>query len=734
MFSGIEKDEPSSRGLLGRFRALRSSFTEESPSSMPIAGSDSKPEPDREPKLRSKTKPLKAEPVDMTPGQPMTLGMRLRMADVSDVEAYDDVAAGDVVRHAPEMDGDSLATEVTATKPAQARQEADLPHAEPRVRTERQSGVSDRDKEDAVQPPMVDTAPAAPDEVHEVRAQADIAQRAPEFAARGLPELAAADALTFKRILTERGPDAALRINDAARREFIAVEIQAGMSIVVTTRSFHESALYATYVKDLERADIKVHEELLASADVISAIYAMDRNRSAAIVPESSRAIGTFRDVIEAAHSYGASDVHWEDRDFSSEVEVRFRVDGDLYTFRQLSKEMVRKSLAAAYQDLVQRNTNSGETFQPTAPQSAMIPLVVAADLLNLRWQSSPLVGGYDVALRMLDGNFKNPKVLLPEQMGLEESQLVIIEALGRVSGGASFVTGETGSAKSTLLRAMSFRIDRRDLRKQFAVSEPSEYPMPWLSDISITRRPDETDNEASRKYAEVIRTLMRMDPCDVTVNEIRDHVVAALVVELALTGHPIRSSLHADSLIGAVMRLVGGRLQLPVDEVASEKFLNAVSNQKLIPLLCPHCKVPAADVMPKAQLELLRSKFALDIRDMACRNFDGCEHCRRKGLFTRAGTVAAGAKGQTLAMEIYRPTPEFLDRVLVRDWRGAEKVWRNERRTGFDDPDMTGKTIYEHALYKASQGIIDPRFIDESMRTFESYRVFPDHTGAMPS
>jgi type II secretory ATPase GspE/PulE/Tfp pilus assembly ATPase PilB-like protein len=224
------------------------------------------------------------------------------------------------------------------------------------------------------------------------------------------------------------------------------------------------------------------------------------------------------------------------------------------------------------------------------------------------------------------------------------------------------------------------------------------------------------------------------MDPCDVTVNEIRDHVVAALVVELALTGHPIRSSLHADSLIGAVMRLVGGRLQLPVDEVASEKFLNAVSNQKLIPLLCAHCKVPAADVLPKAQLELLRSKFGLDTRKMACRNFDGCEHCRRKGLFTRTGKVAAGAKGQTLAMEIYRPTPEFLDRVLERDWRGAEKVWRNERRTGFDDPDMTGKTIYEHALYKASQGIIDPRFIDESMRTFESYRVFPDHAGAMPS
>jgi type II secretory ATPase GspE/PulE/Tfp pilus assembly ATPase PilB-like protein len=226
----------------------------------------------------------------------------------------------------------------------------------------------------------------------------------------------------------------------------------------------------------------------------------------------------------------------------------------------------------------------------------------------------------------------------------------------------------------------------------------------------------------------------MRMDPCDVTIGEVRDRVVAGLVVELALTGHPVRTSLHADGLIGAVMRLVGGRLQLPVDEVASEKFLNAVSNQKLIPLLCPHCKIPAADVMQAAQLDLLRAKFGLDVSRMACRNLDGCEHCRRDGLFTRSGKVAAGVKGQTLAMEIYRPAPEFLDRALARDWRGAESVWRSERVSSFGEADMTGKTIYEHALYKAVQGIIDPRFIDESMRPFASYRVFPDREGRMPA
>jgi type II secretory ATPase GspE/PulE/Tfp pilus assembly ATPase PilB-like protein len=477
-----------------------------------------------------------------------------------------------------------------------------------------------------------------------------------------------------------------------------------------------------------------VREEMVATEEVIADIYARDKSRAASAIPESSRAIGTFRDVIEAANGYGSSDVHWEYREFADEVEVRFRVNGDLYTYRKMPKSLVTRALSAAYQDLVQRNTNSGETFQPSAPQSAMIPLVAHKDMLNIRWQSTPLVGGFDVALRLLDGNFRNYKVLLPKDMGLETSQLKIVEALGNVSGGVTVLTGETGSGKTTLLRALSYLLASRDQRKQFAVNEPSEYPQPWLSDISIQRRPDETDEEANRKVAEVIRSLMRMDPDDLTVGEIRDHVIAGLVAELALTGHPVRTSLHADSTIGAVMRLAGGRLKVPMDELASEKFLNAVGNQKLVPLLCPHCKVPAEDVMPPAQLELLRTKFGLDTSKMACRDDGGCVHCRLPGLLTRDGRVAAGTKGQTLAMELFRPSPEFLEYVAKRDWRGAERAWRSERATGFGDSDMTGKTIFEHALYKAAQGLIDPRFIDEKMRTFASYRVFADRDGRMPS
>jgi type II secretory ATPase GspE/PulE/Tfp pilus assembly ATPase PilB-like protein len=555
-----------------------------------------------------------------------------------------------------------------------------------------------------------------------------------EYTAVGMPRLISADSLAdFKRILCDVGPDATLRITAAAQREFVAVDMQAGIAIVIATRAFHETALYATYLRDLERAQISVREEMVATAQVIADVYERARVRVSKHVSEDSRAIALFRDIVEAGDGYGASDVHWESRDFNPEAELRFRVDGDLYTYRHMPKDTVRRALSAAYQDLVQRNTNSGNAFQPTAPQSAMIPLALTGHTLNIRWQSAPLVGGFDVALRLLDGNFRNYSVRMPATMGLEASQLAIIDALGHASGGATILSGETGSAKSTLLRALAYLIDRRELKKQYAVSMPSEYPMPWLSDQSIARGHDETEEEARRKVATVIRTLMRMDPDDLTVAEILDSVVAGLVVELALTGHPVRTTIHADSIIGVFMRLLGDRLQLTADEVASEKFINAVGNQKLIPMLCG-CKVPAHTVMSAAKLELLRTKFGLDTSKMACRNDGGCEKCRKKGLVTRDGKVAGGTKGQTLAMELYRPTPEFLEHIAVRNWRAAEDTWRRERTAGFGEADMTGKTIYEHALYKASQGLIDPRFIDQSMKPFEVYRVMPDRDGRMPS
>ncbi|MCP3724682.1 Flp pilus assembly complex ATPase component TadA [Paraburkholderia sp. CNPSo 3272] len=742
LFGNLESNEKPRSGMMARLRAWRGSFVEESESAAPV-----------EPGFGA------TRPVRRGPGAPAgSLGAYLRDADVTDVEAFEKAGEGG----APDLHATAAATPPVV-------EDVEVRSAEPSV-VEGANGAAEaagdgqRGTEEVVRAGVPTESARAQvidahtpfDEIRESaasderRAETSEPRDTPEPAAAdghalaipdieytpvGMPRLSSAQALVdFKRILCDTTPEATLHITPEARREFVAVDMQAGLAVVIATREFHETALYATYLNDLKRAHISVREEMVATAAVIADVYDRARIRVSNHVPEGSRALALFRDVNDAAHGYGSSDVHWESRDYQSDAELRFRVDGDLYTYRRMPKATVLRALSAAYQDLVQSNTNSGNAFQPTAPQSAMIPLALATATLNLRWQSAPQMGGFDVAMRILDGNFRNYTVRMPDTMGLEESQLSIIESLGHVSGGAVLISGETGSAKSTLLRALSYMVDGRELKKQYAVSMPSEYPMPWLSDQSVPRGLDETEEDFRRKVATIIRTLMRMDPDDLTVAEILDSTIAGLVVELALTGHPVRTTIHADSIIGVFMRLLGDRLRLAADEVASDKFINAVGNQKLIPLLCQHCKKPAADVMSPAELELLRTKFGLDTSKMACRNDDGCEHCRKKGLFTRDGKVAGGTKGQTLAMELYRPTPEFLEHIVVRDWRGAEAAWRKERVAGFDSADMTGKTIYEHALYKASQGLIDPRFIDRSMKPFRVYTVLPDRDGRMPS
>ncbi|WP_321853342.1 ATPase, T2SS/T4P/T4SS family [Paraburkholderia tropica] len=763
LFGNLEGNEKPRSGMMARLRAWRGSFVEDS-ESVARAGSADPVEP-----ILGASRPVYAahSPHRGTGAPAGSLGAFLRDADVTDVDAFE-TADGRNTRRADSAEeggrptpaegamvepGDDASVPVSApacevpadiaadARGSDARDEVvdtlddeggnaataaapGLPNGE--KHNDLDTGSPDESGEEAV----ADPEPAPGSESVPPRA---IAVSNVEYAPVGIPRLTSAQALAdFKRVLCDTTSDATLRITPEARREFVAVDMQAGMAVVIATREFHETAMYATYVKDLERVHITVREEMVATADVIAGVYERARIRLSKHVPEGSRAIALFLDVMDAAQNYGASDVHWESRDYLSDAEVRFRVDGDLYTYERMPKATILRALSAVYQDLVQSNTNSGNAFQPSAAQSAMIPIALATATLNLRWQSAPQMGGFDVALRILDGNFRNCTVRMPQTMGLEASQLAIVEALGHVSGGAVLLSGETGSAKTTLLRALSYMVEDRELKKQYAVSMPSEYPLPWLSDQSVPRGLDETEEEFRRKVATIIRTLMRMDPDDLTIAEILDSTIAGLVVELALTGHPVRSTIHADSIIGVFMRLMGDRLMLAADEVASDKFINAVGNQKLIPMLCPHCRKPAAEVMSADSLELLRTKFGLDTSKMACRNDDGCEHCRKKGLFTRDGKVAAGTKGQTLAMELYRPTPEFLDRIVVRDWRGAEKVWRKERTAGFGSADMTGKTIYEHALYKASQGLIDPRFIDRGMKPFGVYLVMPDRDGRM--
>jgi len=359
-FAEMEPQEPEKRGLLGRLKAFKAGFTDSSPSSMPIVGREPvdggdsavsiEPNGVREPRFKSASKPV--NPRQASQGQPMTMGMMLRRAQ----EEAEDVA---IIGEGSEREWPAkLEADVVAPTVHQVRNDTErvpesgsagpmagnggnipLEPAPETVARADQSAEPLQERASTTQPAQTNAEPTAdgasqwtsgydvPPTVR--RVGTDVVETPEVGIESGRPRLVHAESLSFKRVLCQRDEHAALTVTESARREFIAVELQAGISIVVATPRFHESQLYATYLKDLARADISVHEEMVGDEDVIAALYGKEKQRASNFVPEASRAIGAFRDVVDAATAYEAGDIHWEYREFAEDVELRLRVDGE---------------------------------------------------------------------------------------------------------------------------------------------------------------------------------------------------------------------------------------------------------------------------------------------------------------------------------------------------------------------------------------------------------------------
>jgi type II secretory ATPase GspE/PulE/Tfp pilus assembly ATPase PilB-like protein len=158
---------------------------------------------------------------------------------------------------------------------------------------------------------------------------------------------------------------------------------------------------------------------------------------------------------------------------------------------------------------------------------------------------------------------------------------------------------------------------------------------------------------------------------------------------------------------VDVLTRLNSPEIGISASTLASRKFLSAVMYQKLLPKLCPHCKVLASSVLDRHKLQLLFEKFGLNVNLMYCASDEGCAHCRvhEVGL--------AGTKGLTVVAEILIPSADMLNAIAVCDWARVEFLWRTSRTSPFDSPNMQGKTAFEHALYQASLGLIDPQDIE---------------------
>ncbi|MEE8222464.1 MAG: ATPase, T2SS/T4P/T4SS family [Nitrosomonadaceae bacterium] len=338
--------------------------------------------------------------------------------------------------------------------------------------------------------------------------------------------------------------------------------------------------------------------------------------------------------LLSDAVQRGASDIHFEPE--SSFLRIRYRVDGVLRQVRSLHKSFW-SSMAVRLK--VMSNMNIAET---RAPQDGRISLRLSGRPIDFRVASQPTTHGENLVLRILD----RQKGIVPlEYLGLPEEALATLRIMIARPEGIILVTGPTGSGKTTTLYSVLSHINTEAVNIM-TLEDPVEYPMVMIRQTSV--------NEAAKlDFASGVRSMLRQDPDIILVGEIRDHPTAEMAFRAAMTGHQVYSTLHSNSSIGAIPRLLDIGM-LP--DIMAGNIIGIVA-QRLIRTLCRHCKQPYAPSADEMKLlGILPDQPVQNVyRPVGC---DLCEH--------------NGYNGRIAIMEMLKMDQD-IDELIARRATGRE-------------------------------------------------------------
>jgi type II secretory ATPase GspE/PulE/Tfp pilus assembly ATPase PilB-like protein len=330
--------------------------------------------------------------------------------------------------------------------------------------------------------------------------------------------------------------------------------------------------------------------------------------------------------LLADAVERGSSDIHFEpEQNF---LRIRYRIDGVLRQIRSLHKTYWP---AMAVRIKVMAKMNIAET---RAPQDGRISLTLTGRSVDFRVASQATSHGENVVLRILD----RQKGIVPlDGLGLEASQLALLKKMIARPEGIILVTGPTGSGKTTTLYSVLNHINTDGLNIM-TLEDPVEYPMTLIRQTSV-------NDAAKMDFANGIRSLMRQDPDVILVGEVRDEDTATMAFRAAMTGHQVYSTLHTNSAIGAIPRLLDIGI---VADILAGNIIGIVA-QRLVRRLCKHCKQPYEAQAAECKLVGVRPDKAPTLYRAV-----GCDHCDYQGY-----------RGRLAIMELLKFDPE-LDELIA--------------------------------------------------------------------
>jgi len=274
--------------------------------------------------------------------------------------------------------------------------------------------------------------------------------------------------------------------------------------------------------------------------------------------------------ILTEAVKTDTSDIHIET--FEKQLVVRFRVDGVLREIvkpkRALAPLLVSRIKVMAKLDIAEKRV----------PQDGRIGLRVGGREVDIRVSTMPSANGERIVLRLLD---KNAGRLSLDNIGTGERDLEVLKKILARPHGILLVTGPTGSGKTTSLYAGISHINDRS-RNILTVEDPIEYNLPGIGQTQVNTKVDMT-------FARGLRAILRQDPDVVMIGEIRDLETAEIAVQASLTGHLVLSTLHTNSAVGSITRL----MDMGVEPFLISSSVVGIVAQRLVRVLCKSCRTP---------------------------------------------------------------------------------------------------------------------------------------------
>lgn len=415
---------------------------------------------------------------------------------------------------------------------------------------------------------------------------------------------------------------------------------------------------------DEELRDVKMlFEEQLADEE---GLFEDEVDRLKELASEAP-VIKLVNNIFTKAAQKNASDIHFEA--YKGGIKVRLRIDGTLHTIDKVSLGL-KQAIVARLKLMSKMNIAENRL-----PQDGRITLKLSGQEIDIRASSVPTAFGESFVLRLLGSDSVDLDL---DKMGFHTENLELLKSLLTKPNGILLTTGPTGSGKTSTLYACLNHIYTEDI-KIITVEDPVEYQLEGISQIQVKSSIDYT-------FSNALRSILRQDPDVIMIGEIRDSETAEIAIQSSLTGHFVLSTLHTNSAMGAISRL----LDMGMEYFLLKSTIVGLMAQRLAKKLCVECKEPIDiddELMHKYNMHELKKNISSNFNPSKA---VGCASCNHSGY-----------RGRVPLIELI-PFNEEVKKELDRDLS-----FNNIRSLGY-------RTLQDDAVLKFLEGTIS---LDEIVR-----------------